>query len=97
MSGQMGSDVRALRKARGITLVALSSAVGRSVGWLSQVERGLSTPSLISLYNLAATLDTNVETFLQQAPQQPAVFTLAAYRFNWGQVTKFDVAQPHHC
>ena len=45
----LARDIRALRKARGLTLVACADRLGRSVGWLSQVERGLSVPSLADL------------------------------------------------
>jgi len=38
-----GADLRALRKARGLTLAALSDRLGKSVGWLSQVERDMSS------------------------------------------------------
>ena len=34
-SQTLGADLRALRKARGVTLAALADALGRSVGWLS--------------------------------------------------------------
>ena len=37
----LGADLRALRKARGLTLIALAEVLGKSVGWLSQVERDL--------------------------------------------------------
>lgn len=49
----LAGDIRALRKARGLTLVACADRLGRSVGWLSQVERGLSVPSLADLRALA--------------------------------------------
>ena len=39
----LGADLRALRKARGLTLSDLATALGRSVGWLSQVERWFAT------------------------------------------------------
>ena len=42
----LASDIRALRKARGLTLAEIALKLGRSVGWVSQVERGLSIPSL---------------------------------------------------
>jgi len=42
-------DIRALRKARGLTLAEIALRMKRSVGWLSQVERGLSAPSLADL------------------------------------------------
>ncbi|MDX8478152.1 XRE family transcriptional regulator [Mesorhizobium sp. VK24D] len=42
----LAGDIRALRKARGLTLAEIALKLGRSVGWVSQVERGLSVPSL---------------------------------------------------
>lgn len=42
----LAGDIRALRKARGLTLAEIGLKLGRSVGWVSQVERGLSMPSL---------------------------------------------------
>ena len=39
-SGSIGADIRALRRSRGWTLSDLAERLERSVGWLSQVERG---------------------------------------------------------
>jgi len=66
----LGADLRALRKARGLTLAALAQALERSVGWLSQVERGLSDPSINDLRDLAAQLDVSVSSLFrtQAAP-----------------------------
>ncbi|MRU16461.1 helix-turn-helix domain-containing protein [Roseovarius sp. A21] len=55
-SQTLGKDLRALRKARGLTLSDLSEILGRSVGWLSQVERDLSEPSISDLREIAAAL-----------------------------------------
>ena len=52
----LGAELRALRKARGHTLTDLSEALGRSVGWLSQVERDLSDPSISDLRHIAEVL-----------------------------------------
>ncbi len=49
----LARDIRALRKARGLTLAAIALKLGRSVGWVSQVERGLSVPALADLRALA--------------------------------------------
>ncbi|TIP87616.1 MAG: helix-turn-helix transcriptional regulator, partial [Mesorhizobium sp.] len=40
----LAGDIRALRRARGLTLAEIGLKLGRSVGWVSQVERGLSIP-----------------------------------------------------
>lgn len=49
----LAGDLRALRKARGLTLSEVALRLGRSVGWASQIERGLSVPSLGDLGQLA--------------------------------------------
>ena len=45
-TGQIGSDIRALRRSRNWTLTDLADHLERSVGWLSQVERDVSEPAL---------------------------------------------------
>lgn len=59
----VGSDVRALRKSRSITLVDFAERLGRSVGFVSQIERGLSEPSIQDLRNIASIFDVPVSFF----------------------------------
>lgn len=59
-SDRLGADLRALRKSRGLTLHSLADTLGRSVGWLSQVERNLSEPSIADLGQIASALDVDV-------------------------------------
>lgn len=70
----LGADIRALRKTRGLTLSDLSGRTGRSVGWLSQVERDLSTPSITDLRHLAEAFDVSVAMFARhgEAPDHEA-------------------------
>lgn len=49
----LAADIRALRKARGLTLAETALALGRSIGWLSQVERGISAPSIEDMRRFA--------------------------------------------
>ncbi len=49
----LAGNLRALRKARRMTLADLGQQLDRSVGWLSQVERGLSRPSVEDLRRFA--------------------------------------------
>ncbi|MEO1732140.1 MAG: XRE family transcriptional regulator [Pseudomonadota bacterium] len=67
-SGSLGADLRALRKSRGFTLADLADKLNRSVGWLSQVERDLSEPSVTDLRYIAAALDVSVSMLFGQAP-----------------------------
>ncbi len=66
-SATLGADLRALRKARGLTLAELAEVLGRSVGWLSQVERDLSEPSITDLRHIAAALDVSVSMLFGHA------------------------------
>ncbi len=49
----VGRELRVLRKARGLTISELALALGRSAGWLSQVERGYSEPAVRDLRRAA--------------------------------------------
>ncbi|WP_292596541.1 XRE family transcriptional regulator [Mesorhizobium sp.] len=59
----LAGDIRALRRARGLTLAETGLKLGRSVGWISQVERGLSTPSLSDLRAFADLFGVPVSLF----------------------------------
>ena len=62
-TGTLGVDLRALRKSRGITLTELSEKMGRSVGWLSQVERDISSPTINELSQLAKEFQVPLSLF----------------------------------
>lgn len=64
----LGADLRALRKSRGLTLTEVAKEVGRSVGWMSQVERDLSQPTMNELRELSTVFGVSVSTFFGQAP-----------------------------
>lgn len=68
LTGSLGADLRALRKARGLTLSDVSDRLGRSVGWLSQVERDLSDLSVSDLREIATELDVSVSMFFSHSP-----------------------------
>lgn len=63
----LGADLRAIRKARGVTLVELADQLGRSVGWVSQVERDLSEPSVTDLRLIAAALNVSISMLFAHA------------------------------
>ena len=63
----LGADLRALRKTRGLTLSEMAEQLERSVGWLSQVERGKSEPTISDLREIAALLDVSVSMLFRQA------------------------------
>ncbi|WP_227369712.1 helix-turn-helix domain-containing protein [Halomonas sp. M20] len=56
-----GARIRSLRKLKGMTLMQLSQKVGISHGYLSQIERGISQPSIGSLVDIAQALGVTMQ------------------------------------
>ncbi len=56
----IGEHLRHLRKMRRMSLVELAHATGLSIGFISQIERGLSSPNLRALTALADALSLSV-------------------------------------
>lgn len=73
-SASLGADLRALRKSRRMTLEEVGDRLGKSVGWLSQVERDISAPVYDDLRKMAALYDVPMSLFFgtAQAPAQEA-------------------------
>lgn len=70
--GVLGRQIRDLRKAKGITLIDLAARIDRSLGWLSQIERGLSPVSISALDAIAQALGVQLSWFFAEgAPPDP--------------------------
>ena len=57
MLDQVGQEIRTLRRLRGMTMKDLAQRTGKTIGFISQVERGLSRASLATLQDLAEALE----------------------------------------
>lgn len=68
----VGTDIRALRKSRKMTISELADGLGRSLGFISQIERGLSMPSISDLRAIAAIFDVPVSFFFGEKSNTPA-------------------------
>jgi transcriptional regulator with XRE-family HTH domain len=66
----IGAQVRALRRERGLTLKGLGERAGLSHPFLSQVERGLARPSVDSVQRIAHALGVPVAV-LWAPPRRP--------------------------
>ncbi len=65
----IGTRIRDARTGKGWTLETLSSESGLSPSFLSQVERGLSTLSIVSLSSICRALDLPIESlFVSSGP-----------------------------
>jgi len=56
----LGARIRALRLARGETLRKLAAQAGVTESFLSQVERGVASPSIASVQRIARALGTSI-------------------------------------
>jgi transcriptional regulator with XRE-family HTH domain len=61
-----GSIIRRMRKAQNMTLVDLSEKTGLSLSFISQVERGITNPSINSLRNIALALNIPLGSFFEE-------------------------------
>ncbi|GAB1576921.1 cupin domain-containing protein [Bordetella petrii] len=69
----IGAEVKNLRKARGYSLQVLSERCGKSISYLSQLERGVSRPTIGALQEVARALDVQISWFFPQGlPVDPS-------------------------
>jgi transcriptional regulator with XRE-family HTH domain len=61
---ELGAAVRRRRRALGMRQGDLAAAAGLSVPFVSQIETGFASPSLMSLFAIARVLDTTPERLL---------------------------------
>ena len=59
----LGRRLRALRRARGMTLAQVAEETGFTTGYLSQIENGAAVPALSALADMAAALGADVAAF----------------------------------
>lgn len=62
----LGAQLKAAREKKNYTLKQLAERSDLSIGFISQVERGQTDPSLSSLKNLAAALDIKLRDLFDQ-------------------------------
>ena len=65
----LGEQIRDLRRIKGVNLTALASRISRSIGYVSQVERGKSAITISALQEIADALGVQIAWFFHsQAP-----------------------------
>lgn len=74
----IGREVRSHRRQQNVTVAELSSITGLSIGMLSKIENGVTSPSLTTLQTLANALSVPLTTFFKGFEEQrEAVHTKA--------------------
>lgn len=71
----IGKKLKSLRVQNGLTLDDLASRSELTKGFLSQVERNLTTPSISTLEDILEALGTNLSEFFHEEKEQQVVFT----------------------
>ncbi|MFT8467256.1 helix-turn-helix domain-containing protein [Acetobacter syzygii] len=69
LSLSMGARLRARRKSMGLSLKDVAERAGVSVGYLSQIERDISSPSVKDLMEISRSLGTSASSFFEAATQ----------------------------
>jgi transcriptional regulator with XRE-family HTH domain len=93
-----GERLREARVERGLSLRALGERTGFSASFLSQVERGTSSPSLASLEKIAAALDLTVSRLLATPADAGPILRRSArepLRSEWSKVTMESLTRAH--
>src|SRR3989442_1979174 len=67
---ELGSRIRAVREGRARSLRSVSTEAGVSESFLSQVERGVASPSVATLRRIAEALGSSVAALFEGRPQR---------------------------
>jgi transcriptional regulator with XRE-family HTH domain len=79
----LGDRLRNRRKQLKLTLQEVADAAGFSVGFISQIERGITVPSLVSLVSVCRVLKVDIGSIVHQ-PRQDAPITRHDHRPIYG-------------
>jgi transcriptional regulator with XRE-family HTH domain len=98
---RLGQMIRETRKARELTLQQLAEATNLSVGHLSEIERGIASPAITTLHDIAKALGVTVGWFFQNEegvdPAERGLIVRAANRRSLGYSTGISdqLLSPH--
>ena len=70
----IGSKIKRLRQANGLNLEELANRSELTKGFLSQLERDLTSPSVATLEDILEALGTNLQEFFSEKPAEQIVF-----------------------
>lgn len=69
----IGTKIKKYRKDKKYTLKMLSEQTGLSIGFLSQLERGMTTIAIDSLANVARVLGVELADFFESDTKQEVI------------------------
>ena len=72
---QIGAKVRRLRTQRGLTMEELADRCEVSKGFISLLERDLTSPSIATLSDILECLGSDLKSFFDERPEEKLCFT----------------------
>lgn len=75
----IGSKLKELRILKGLTQEELADRAELSKGFISQLERDLTSPSIATLMDILQCLGTSIGEFFNESPEEQIVFTKNDY------------------
>ncbi len=71
---EIGVKIKQLRLQRGLTQEELAARTELTKGFISQLERDLTSPSIATLMDILAALGTDVAGFFRETQDEPVVY-----------------------
>lgn len=71
---QIGAKLKELRMLKGLTQEELADRTELSKGFISQLERDLTSPSIATLMDILQCLGTTIGDFFNESPEEQIVF-----------------------
>ncbi len=76
---EIGKKIKALRIQKGLTQEELADRAELTKGFISQVERDLTSPSIATLIDILQCLGTDLKTFFNDSEDKQVVFSSADF------------------
>lgn len=71
ISRTVGDQIRELRRLKRVTIAELAKRIGKSIGYVSQIERNISTVSISALQEIGDALGVPINWFFQTQAAAP--------------------------
>ena len=72
---EIGVKIKQLRQQRGLTQEELAARTELTKGFISQLERDLTSPSIATLMDILEALGTDVAAFFRDTSEEPVVYS----------------------
>ncbi|MDL2311186.1 XRE family transcriptional regulator, partial [Peptostreptococcaceae bacterium OttesenSCG-928-C18] len=87
----IGDKIKNKRMALGLTQEELAERADLTKGFISQIERDLTSPSVDSLFDILEALGTNMSDFFKEEKKEKLVFTKDDYILNVDEDNKSSI------